>query len=313
MKAVRLAELREVLQGAPFAAWWADLQRAQAAAGQASERHRDLRAQAELMDQRAELAQRAAIDAFSSAGGAEEDQARSGADAQELENRALALVGTYEEQRTRTSDLWYRLGGVERTLEEATDPAARRQLERQLPTVRQEYGQEDQRRDRLWAEVEALWARSLERSLLSHEHGERARRIRREAERLFKEADERRQRARQLQAEAGAAAREEAAAARLRDQLLERAEGEFGCVHGERFLYWRHRDDRRAAFAVSLVDDAGGAEVALRALAVYTVGPARGVAALEPAREGPAASAEEADRRLEAHLLGPRPAPGVPP
>ena len=306
MRALRLSELREVLQGAPFAAWWAELNRAGAELRQAAERRQDLVSQAELMELRSELVQRTAMDAFSDAGTAEEAQARLGADAQELENRALGLVGLYEEQRFRSSDLWYRLGGLERTLEETKDPAERKTLERQLPALRQEFGAEEQKRDRLWAEVEETWARSFERSLLAHEHGDRARRIRREAERLFKEADERRQRARQLKGEADGAAREEGAAAQRRAQLLERAGREFGCVHGDRFLYWRHRDDKRSAFAVPLVADAEGYNVELQALAVYTVGPLRGVAFLEPAREGLAPTVEEGDRRFEEYLLGPR-------
>jgi hypothetical protein len=306
MKALRLAELREVLQGASFAAWWAELNRATRELAQAAERSRELRSQAELMELRSELVQRAAMDAFSDAGTAEEAQARLGADAQELENRALGLVGHHEEQRFRASDLWYRLGGLERTLEETRDPAARKQLERQLPALRQAFTQEEQKRDRLWVEVEEAWARSFERSLLSHEHGDRARRIRKEAERLFKEAEERRQRARQLEGEAEAAAREEAAGAQRCAQLLERASREFGCVHGDRFLYWRQRDDQRAAFAVPLVGDAEGYNVELQALAVYAVGPLRGVGFLEPAREGLAPTVEEGDRRFEAYLLGPR-------
>jgi hypothetical protein len=306
MKVVRLSELQEILQGAPFAAWLAELNRANTELRHAAERHQDLLAQAELMELRSELVQRAAMDAFSDAGGAEEAQARAAADAQELENRALGLVGHHEEQRFKTSDLWYRLGGLERTLEETSDPAARLLLERQLPGLKQEYGQEDQRRDRLWSEVEETWARSFERSLLSHEHGDRARRIRREAERLFKEADERRQRARQLKGEAEAAGREETAASQHRGRLLERAGREFGCVHGDRFLYWRHRDDQRASFAVALVDDAEGYNVDVRALSIFTVGPQRGVGFLEPARDGLAPTVQEGDRRFEAYLLGPR-------
>jgi hypothetical protein len=258
------------------------------------------------MELRSELVQRAAVDAFSDAGTAEEAQARLGADAQELENRALGLVGHYEEQRFRSSDLWYRLGGLERTLEETADPVLRKGLERQLPALKQEFGQEEQKRDRLWAEVEETWARAFERSLLSHEHGDRARRSRKEAERHFKEADERRQRARQLKGEADAAVREQEEAAQRKAQLLERAGREFGCVHGDRFLYWRHRDDKRVAFAVPLVSDADGYNVEVKALAVYTVGPLRGVAFLEPAREGLAPTVEEGDRRFEEYLLGPR-------
>ncbi len=306
MRALRLSELKELLQGPAFTAWWAEHDRAAGELKQAAERRQDLASQAELMALRSELVQRAAMDAFSDGGTAEEAQARLGADAQDLENRALGLVGLYEEQRFKTSDLWYRLGGLERTLEEAGDPAIRKPLEKQLPGLRQEYDAEDQKRGRLWAEVEETWARAFERSLLSHEHGERARRIRKEAERLFKEADERRQRARQLEAEAAAAGREEAAAAQRLSQLQERICRELGCVHGERFLYWRHRDDKRAAFAVALVADPEASEVEVRPLDIFTVGALRGVAHLEPARDGLAPTVEEGDRRFEEFLLGPR-------
>jgi hypothetical protein len=101
-------------------------------------------------------------------------------------------------------------------------------------------------------------------------------------------------------------AREEATAAQRCTLHLDRAGREFGCVHGDRFLYWRHRDDKRAAFAVPLLDDAEGYNVELKALAVFTVGPLRGVAFLEPAREGLAPNVEEGDRRFEDYLLGPR-------
>lgn len=306
MKALRLSELRELLQGASFATWWGELSRAAADLRAAAERRQELVSQSELMELRSELVQRTAMDAFSDGGLAEEAQARLGAEAQDLENRALGLVGLHEEQRFRTSDLWYRLGGLERTLEETRDAAARKPLERQLPGLQQEYAQEDQRRARLWAEVEETWARSFERSLLANEHGDRARRIRKDAERLFKEAEERRQRARQLDVEAEAAAREEAGAAARRAQLLDRAGREFGCLHGDRFLYWRHLGDPRTAFAVPLVKDAEGYNVELEVLSVYTVGPLRGVGFLEPARDGLAPQPEEGDRRFEAYLLGPR-------
>jgi hypothetical protein len=310
MRALGLSELREILDGAAFAAWWTELTRAVTAHQAASERQRDLRSQTEQMELRSELVQRSAMDAFSRGGEAEEAAARLGAEGQELENRALSLVGVFEEQRFRSSDLWYRMGGLERTLEDTTDPSARKPLERQLPVLQREFHAEDAKREKLWAEVEALWDRSLERSLLSNDHAARARRIRREAERLFKEADERRQRARQLAAEAEAADREVSAAAERRTTLLERAAREFGCAHGERFLYWRHRDDKRAAFAVALVDEAEGHDPEVKALSVFRVGPRRGVGLLEPAREGMGPSLEEGERRFDEYLRGPPARPG---
>jgi len=306
MKALRLSELRDLLQGAPFTTWWSELTRAARSLLEAAGRHQELRAQAEIMAHKAELAQQAAIDAFSEGGVAEEAAAQATADAQEAENRALALVAHYEEQRFRTSDLWYRLGGLERTVEETPEGPGRRQLDRQRQALAEEYAAEDQRRDRLWGEVEASWSRSFERSLMAQEHGEQARRVRREAERLFRETEDRRSRARQLAAEAEAAGREEGAAGQVRAELLERAGRELGCQPGDRFLYWRHLDDQRAAFAVALTDDAEAFNVEVKALAIYTVGPQRGLTFLAPARDGLPRAVEEGDRRFEDYLLGPR-------
>src|SRR5512143_3855486 len=125
MKALRLGDLRELLQGSPFAAWWTEHVRAVAAVREARTRQDDLAAQAETMQLRSELAQRSAIDAFSRAGELEEEGARLAAEGQTLENRALELVGAYEEQRFRTSEAWVRLGGAERVLEDRRDAAAR--------------------------------------------------------------------------------------------------------------------------------------------------------------------------------------------
>lgn len=319
MKATRLAELKELLQSAPFAAWWTDYTRAQVVLNEARARHEELASQAELMELRSELAQRAAMDAFSQAGVAEELAARGGADAQVLENQALGLVGRYEEQRFRSSDLWYRLGGLERTLEVAREAVATadrekraqaeaslKAVERQQQTLQVEYAAEDRKRELLWAEVEQTWARSFERSLLAHEDADHSRRVRREAERLFKEAEERRTRARQLRADADASAKEHEAAEQRLDQLLGRASDEFACAAGRRFLYWRRPDDKRSALAVALASDREGFNIEVKALEIYAVGPQRGAAFLEPARDGLVRTVEEGDRRFEEYLLGPR-------
>jgi hypothetical protein len=316
VKALRLRELQELLQGQPFAAWWAEFLKSVTTARDARLHDEELVAQAQLMELRAELAQRAAVDVFTAAGETEEAAARTGAEAQVLENDALEIVGTYEDQRFRTSDLWYRLGGAERAVELAREAAAggkraeaQATLESAERTRRQlqaEYEAEDVRRTRLWADVEATWEKAFARSLLSAETVARTRTVRREAERLFKEAEERRARARQLRAEADAAGRERDAAEKRRAELLTRAAERFACTSGETFLYWRHRDDQRSAFAVALFDEPEAYNLEVKALGVYTVGRQRGIAFLEPAREGLGRTAEEGDRRFEEVLLGPR-------
>ncbi|HET7825293.1 MAG TPA: hypothetical protein VFK90_08165 [Anaeromyxobacter sp.] len=323
MKSVRLGDLRELLHGSAFSSWWTEYRRAMSALQEASLRHEDLVSQSETMLVRSELAQRAAVDAFSRAGDADDEGTRSASEAQGLENRALELVGEYEDQRIRTSDLWVRLGGADRAVEERRDGAKRRGAaqegakarsaeaalrvaERQHQELREQYEAEDRKRGRLWEQVEAAWASSFERALLVAEHAAAARRIRREAERLFEEAEERRARAKQLAAESEAAGRERAEADRRRMALLAEARASFGCAAGERFLYWRHADDKRAAYAVALADDPDGANIEVKALGVYTVGRQRGVAFLEPAREGLGLVAVEDDRRFEEYFLGPR-------
>jgi hypothetical protein len=154
--------------------------------------------------------------------------------------------------------------------------------------------------------VEAAWNGSFERSLLAAERGAAARRFRREAERLFQEAEERRVRAKHLAAEAAAARQARDDADLRRAALLAETRERFGCAPGDAYLYWRHPEDRRAVFAVALADDPDGANLEVRALGIYTVGRPRGVAFLEPARAGLAPGAEEADRRLEEYFLGPR-------
>jgi hypothetical protein len=320
MKPVRLGELRELLQDAAFGAWWTEWQRAAAAVRDARARHEDLVAQSELMAHRSELAQRAGVDAFSRAGAAEDEGTRWTAEAQERENRALGLVGEYEEQRFRTSDLWVRLGGAEKNLEDrraargkgprdggrGRSESTLRELERQHQLAGEEYAAADRRRSKLWEEVEAAWAASFERSLLGAEHALVARRIRRDAERLFAEAEDRRSRAKQLAAQSVEAARELREAQARQTALLARAREQLGCVAGEAFLYWRHRDDKRSVFAVALADDPDGANIEVKALGIYLVGRQRGVAFLEPARDGLVATAEEGDRRFEEYFLGPR-------
>jgi hypothetical protein len=319
MKSVRLEDLRELLESAAFAAWWSDWQRASAALRDARLRHEDLLAQSELMALRSEIAQRTAVDTFSRSGEVEDEGTRFGAEAQAHENRALALVGEFEEQRTRASELWARLGGTDETLEEKREKLAKdrgparaelegavREAERLRRALEEEYAAADRRRAKLWDDVEAAWAESFERSLVGAEHGVAARGIRRDAERLFKEAEERRARARQLAAEADVAERELREAGTALDALRAGARERFGCIAGRSFLYWRHAEDKRSAFAVALVAEADGGGGPVAALGIYVVGRQRGVAQLEPARDGAGPTAGERDRKLEDLIDGRR-------
>ncbi len=330
VNALRLTDLRDLLQGPAFAAWWAEFGRVEATLRQAGARREDLQAQLEMMQARGELAEESAAETLSRAGEVEDRASGMSAESQELENRALELVGRFEEQRFRVSELWYRLGGAERVLEERREalaaaggePAAPqsaearqraaeaarlvKEAERAASERREAYQREARRKDRLWEQVERSWARSVEIALLVAEGRLQTRRVQLAAERLFQEAKDRRARAKRLKADLAAALREQDGAARMRATLLDEARQRFGCVAGTSFLYWRRRDDERGALAVALADDGEAYNVEVRALEVYLVDRQRGVAFLEPAREGRAVTEEEGDRRFEEWFLGPR-------
>ncbi len=321
MDAPRLSDLKELLQGPAFAAWWAEFGRAEAALFEARAKRDDLQAQLELTGARAEAAEESAAETLSRAGEVQDRASGMAVESQELENRALELVGRFEEQRFRVSELWYRLGGAERVLEErrealtAAGAAGRRrgeaarlvkEGERVVRELHEAYEREARRKERLWEQVERNWARSFEISLLVAEGRLHTRRVRLAAERLFQEAKDRRARAKRLKGDLAAAVREHEGAARMRAMLLDEARQRFGCVAGTSFLYWRSRDDERAAFAVALSDDGESYNLEVKALAVYRVDRHRGVAFLEPAREGRVVTQEEGDRRCEEWFLGPR-------
>jgi hypothetical protein len=214
MKAHRLSEVREIVHSAEFHAWWEELGRAQTARAEAREKYDELLTQAMLMDFRAELAQKNAIDTLYRAGEYEDQASGMMADAQELENNSFKVVGEYEEHRYHVSELWYRLGAAEKNLEEGKDEvtalkarlgaapaAASREIEAELKRAEaehvhlqrthrhcaEEYQKEHGRQQKLWADVEKLWARSAEMSLLVAEKRSQGKKIRKQAEGLFQD------------------------------------------------------------------------------------------------------------------------------
>jgi hypothetical protein len=338
MKVHPLPELRETVQSPEFTGWWTEFVRAGVELGETTRRAEELMGQAAVMDLRAELVQRTAIDTLSRASELENDAARIAVEAQELENRSMELLVDYEEARFKVSDYWYRLGAAERVLEDRrealeaegerpqepartprTDLRARlgfkdsqskeyqlKQAERTYISLREDYERESIRKGKVWVEVERIWARTFELTLLMAERRSEGPRLRRESERLFKEAEERKQRGKQLRQEADAASAEHQKVVSRRALLLAQAGQRFDCVAGERFLYWRQNEKDRSAFALALCDDAETYNVEITSLAIYSVSRQRGVGFLELARDGMVATEQEGDRRFEEYFLGQR-------
>jgi hypothetical protein len=306
MRARRLDEVRELIASSDFQSWWQALVTARIALADA-EAHRDeLLAQLTSMEFRAELSQKHAIDTLYRAGEAEDAAAHLLAESETLENRSFPGVAAFEEQRYRVSELWYRLGALESQLEHARDskqPAPQvLTLERQRQAAADEYERETARKNRLWDEVERLWAKSAEVSLLRSEQQLQARKVRRDAESLFAQAEERKKRAFSLRAEGEAAASSvETAKAKL-EATRQAAVERFGALVGTDFLFFRHPHDSRHAYAVALVEDTEHYNVEVRPLALFSVEHRRGVGFLEPAR-AVAPAGDDGDRRFETWFL----------
>jgi hypothetical protein len=312
MKPKRLSELLGTLATPEFQDWWEEFRKARLEAQSAQERYQRLLSEASSMEFKAEVAQKNAIDTLYRAGECEDTAASKLFEATELENQSYRAVSDFEEQRYRVSELWYRLGGEEKSLDEKREShqsgpskkseAELRVAERDHQAAHQAYETEGDRRNRLWDEVERIWNQSAEVSLMVAELRARGRKIRKEAETLFALAEDRKGKSSELRAEAEiASAASEAAQARLKT-MLDRTREQFGCAPGIEFLYFRVTDSQKRAFCVPLIEDSDHYNVELKSLSVHLVDLQRGVAYLEPAA-APSLSSQEGDRRFEDYLL----------
>jgi hypothetical protein len=289
-----------------FTEWWESLVRARIALGDAEAEREEQLAQLSLMEFRAELTQKNAIDTLYRAGEYEDHAARALAEAEVLENRGFPGVAAFEEQRFKVSELWYRLGAAESALEAAREkrhgPVELASLERKRQLAADDYERETAKKNRLWEEVERLWAKSTEVSLLRGEEQQLARKVRREAELTFGLAEERKQKARGLKQALEQAALAVERAALALDAHRKVARARFGCITGTDFLYFRLPEDPQRALAVCLVEDRHSYNLEVHPLEIYLVTRALGVGALEVPRF-PLPSDDEGDRRFETYFL----------
>ncbi len=324
MKARPLSEVRTLVASPEFKGWAEALSRARAELAAAQEKHEELLSQAMLMDFRAELAQKNAIDTLYRAGELEDAAAQMLVESQTLENASFKLVADFEEQRFRARDAWAHAGAAERAVDQAREAltaagaAAQgkghsevgrlegelRRLERALAQANQENGREDGVKNRLWSEVERNWGRSMELSLLMAEQRPQGKKIRSASEALFKQAEERKGRSAGLRGEAEQVAREREAAWGRVAELLKQAAEKFACAAGEDFVYWGQRENPKRAWACALLSEGSSYNVELKALALYDLDAKRGAEFLEPAVEARASDAEGERRFNEFFLQG---------
>lgn len=326
MKALWLREVQAILGREDFLKWWqslVDLEQKLLAVGS---RHNELLAQVNLMDFRAEFTQKNAIDSLYLAGEYEDTAAQLLAAASEIENKSYEAVADFESQRISASDMFSRMGAVENNFlntrtevrglgdsvksEKDRDrgeelqkllkrkEAEQARLEKEFREASTLYERENDRKISLWEEVERMWARSLEINLGVSERRVKSNRARREAERLFKEAEQHKRSSKTLRAEANEADQKKKDIQQAIEELRASTRRLFGCLIGEEFLYWPRRENINEVYCVPINDHAEGFNIELRAKNIYLISRQRGVEFIEPlppAGEVP----EEEDARID--------------
>lgn len=326
MRALWLREVQAMLGREDFLEWWQSLVDMEQKLFAAGSRHDELLAQVNLMDFRAEFTQKTAIDALYLAGEYEDTAAQLLAEASEVENKSYEAVANFESQRIFVSDLFSRMGAVEHNFlsaqagvrglrdsvktekererrEELTrllkkKEAEQQRLEKEFREASALYERENARKMSLWDEVEQMWARSLDINLGVSERRVKSKRARREAERLFREAEQHKRSSKNLQAEADEADRKQKDNQQAIEDLRASARRLFGCLVGEEFLYWPRRENTNEVYCVPINDHVEGFNIELRARNIYLISRQRGVEFIEPlppAGEGP----REEDGRID--------------
>lgn len=283
MKPKWIDEVYEVVSGDSFATWFERLEEARRQFDKTDKRYEELLTQVNLLEFRAELAHRKAIDTLERSNVLEDRAADLANQSATLENESFEAVSRFEMQRTRTTEKWELLGGMDVRIDEAND-SEKKKLQRQRQKINEDYEREDQRKQKLWQEVERLWVRSIDCNLALREVHQKANLVRAEAERLFLRHEEEAQQAAKLKAEAEQMAIERDRQDRAVQEALEQAKRDFECLLSEDFLYWVAREDNKIVYCVPLIEDHKNYVVPVEPGQVYRCSPTVGIDQLEPLR-----------------------------
>lgn len=281
MKAKWIDDVGEILDSQAFQVWLGNLENARRELRVATEKHDELLTQVNLLDFRAELVHRRAIDTLEQANVLEDESVQLGNEAASLENHSFEAVAQYEMQRTKTTELWQRLGAIEVEAEEASDPAQKKKLEKQREKLNLDYEREDAKKQKLWAEVERLWVRNIDKSLELREKRRKAQIVRAEAEDAFAKHEAESGQAQELRAKAEHVAAERETKQRELTATYQEARERFDCLLHQDFLYWSAREDNKVVYAVPLIADTRNYVVELKPGRLYKCPHDKGVEALE--------------------------------
>jgi hypothetical protein len=248
-----------------------------------------------LLEFRAELAHRHAIDTLEEANSLEDESASIANEAAELENASFELVRQFELQRDRTTKKWEALGATDVMIEDAETKESNYEAERlkkKRIKVNEEYEREDRRKQQLWREVNSMWERSIDRDLALKEKQQKAKLVRAEAEQLFQKYEGEAQQAESLKKDAETMAAEREASEERFDNLMDEAREKFQCILHNDFLYWISREDNRYVYCTPLIDDKEHYSVPLEVGQIYRCHHTQGIHGLERIVDVPSASTE---------------------
>lgn len=267
MKAKWIDEVREILASDAFERWLESLEETRLSLRKKTQRHEELLTQVNLLEFRAELAHRNAIDTLESANELSDESALLANEAAELENRSFEIVSQFEMQRDKCTRLWEQLGGFDVRIEE--EPGAAKKLGKQREKINEDYAREDQRKQRLWREVNDLWERSIDRDLALVEKRHKSSVVRLTAEKLFGIHEQEAEQGSMLRKEADKTAAEREAAEGIVRETQEQARQEFDCLLHSDFLYWISRADNKIVYCTPLIVDEDNYVIPLEPGRVY--------------------------------------------
>jgi Txe/YoeB family toxin of Txe-Axe toxin-antitoxin module len=309
MKALWLREVRAIQGKKEFLSWWQVLTGLIRERSELRSRHEELLAQAKLTEFRAEFVQRNAIDTLYRAGEMEDSAASLMAESSEVENKAYEAVANFESQRIYVSGLYSQMGAeehrflslqseVEKKNEQMKDAKGERFVEvkrrlaaktkglklkgKDLQDASDEYEREADRKMRLWEEVELMWFRSTDINLKVAERQIRGRCSRKEAEKLFKEAELHKQTADRLNQEADKLSNRISELKTGIEQHRSAAKRLFGCLVGEEFLYWPRRENNKQVYCMPIGSHSSDYNIELKSTNLYIVNRQKGVSFIEP-------------------------------
>jgi hypothetical protein len=275
VKAKWIDEVTEILASDRFTAWFESLENARLTVKRMIDRSDELLTQVNLLEFRAELAHRKAIDTLERANALEDESAELANQAAELENASFEVVSQFEMQREVTTKLWETLGAIEGAIEDGSSDRAR--LEKRRIKAKEEYEREDKKKQLLWAEVEKLWIRSIDCNLALREKKQKAKLVRAEAENLFSRHTEEANEASKLRNEAAKVADAQAQAKATLVEAEESARRNFECLLTVDFMYWVARESNKMVYAVPLIEDAKHYVVPVSPGHIYRCSPTLGI------------------------------------